>query len=238
MSTYDAFASTLQYLTSRGTYILRLGFSTKLPDRKWGGHRTIGTEDQNHEMVSNDLNTISGWFQQDGRLNCLGVITGEKSDLLMHDVDVKEGNTEPLESLRAMCAEHGFIADDGLPPTICTRSGNGGLHVWFKHREGLRNRAKYREGWDIRTDGGHAVLPGSTVSGKRYEFVPGHTPQDYPELVAMPDWLFDYLESLGRKNSSSSSGSISPSLSDITPVHADQTDLDLCPKDVGLVDYV
>ena len=46
------------------------------------------------------------------------------------------------------------------------KTPRGGLHLYFKYKKGLKNKANYIDGVDIRTDGGLIVLPHSEVKNE------------------------------------------------------------------------
>jgi Bifunctional DNA primase/polymerase, N-terminal len=106
------------------------------------------------------------WARHPGEL--VGVPTGPRSGVAVLDVDGRNGGRE------------WWLASKGrLPSTRMHRTRNGGLHVLFKHRPGLRNSAgKIAPGIDVRAEGGYVI------------WWPAHglAVQDHP-CADWPDWL-------------------------------------------------
>ncbi|MGM4980867.1 bifunctional DNA primase/polymerase [Rhizobium sp. 11_C7_N12_5] len=114
----------------------------------------------------------------------IGVATGSKSGFFVLDVDNKPGGANGFEWLAEMEAEHGQ-----LPQTARVTSPNGGMHVYFKHAEGVRNRGALGAGVDIRGEGGYVIGPGSVMhDGRSYKWV-----DDTREIADAPPWLLDLL---------------------------------------------
>ncbi len=87
----------------------------------------------------------------------IGLVTGEISNIIVIDVDSKDG----LDAL-----------SEFLPETlVCpiARTPSGGWHYYFKYRPGLSNGVKVLSDCDIRTDGGYVIAPPSINNkGKAY----------------------------------------------------------------------
>ena len=105
----------------------------------------------------------------------VGILAGSRSGLDILDVEA-----EPLES---------FTESYDVPETLQIRSGGGGVHFYFSHKESFRKRILPGIG-DLQGDGSYVVAPPSLHdSGNLYEFAVGHgfnTP-----VAPMPDWLFN-----------------------------------------------
>lgn len=123
----------------------------------------------------------------------IGVPTGEKLGAWVLDLDrrqdddgeSKDGN----EWLTAMEAIHG-----PLPDTARAKTANGGTHIFFKHIDGIRNRAAIAPGVDTRGEGGYILAPGSVMAdGRRYEWVNWDS-DGLPEFADAPDWLVDMVK--------------------------------------------
>ena len=122
---------------------------------------------------------IRAWWERWPEAN-VGVPTGERSGLLILDVDAKAGGPE---SLTALEQTHGV-----LPRTTRVRTGGGGVHVYFRYPGGevVRNSAGLLgPGLDVRGEGGYIVVP------------PSHTQSAYEWLekapLAQPTWLLECL---------------------------------------------
>lgn len=125
--------------------------------------------------ATTDQDTLRVWWEAEPLAN-VGVATG--NGLVVLDVDGAPGR----ESLDAI------IEKIGDPPeTILVETGGGGLHYWFRARDGeeYRNATRWR-GWpgiDLRGDGGYVVAPPSRhKSGRNYVMVGGAD-------VASTEWL-------------------------------------------------
>jgi putative DNA primase/helicase len=131
--------------------------------------------------------TIGFWWSQAPGAN-VGIVTGERSGLLVVDVD-----PDGLETLARLEAAHG-----PLPRTVRVRTGRGGEHVYFRYpRVGrYKNTAKrLGPGIDTRGEGGYVVAVGSVhpSTGRHYEWLPGHSPDDV-EIAEAPAWLLALLQ--------------------------------------------
>jgi hypothetical protein len=93
-----------------------------------------------------DANALrSLWLQYPATL--VGVVTGAASGIDVLDVDPRHGG-------------NAWLADNlaNLPTTRTHHTRSGGLHLFFKHRAGIRNSAnKIASGVDVRGDGGYII---------------------------------------------------------------------------------
>lgn len=102
----------------------------------------------------------------------IGVPTGEKTGLMVHDWDSKACDVEM--ALADMEAEFGPI----MGPLVRTMSG--GIHIWTRWVPGIANSAsKLRPGYDVRGEGGYAIAPGS----RGYMLERDVEPDDPPESL-------------------------------------------------------
>ncbi len=127
-----------------------------------------------------DLDTLRVWWEAEPLAN-VGVATG--NGLVVLDVDGPTGR----ESLDAI------IKQIGDPPeTILVETGGGGLHYWFRARDGeeYRNATRWR-GWpgiDLRGEGGYVVAPPSMhKSGRDYRMISGAQISDSEWLGRIPE---------------------------------------------------
>ena len=108
--------------------------------------------------------------------------TGARTGIAVLDIDRKNGKDGYAELRRL-----GFDPDSLSP--VMTRTPSGGCHLFFAHRDGLKNWSKdeIAPGLDVRTEGGLVIAPGSFKDGGRY------TPLGHPlgsvELPPFPDAL-------------------------------------------------
>lgn len=98
----------------------------------------------------------------------IGVPTGERSGVVVIDVDGPHGRA----SLAA-----GVVQGSPLPRTLgaTTAREDGGEHLYFRHVPGLRNRAGFAPGVDVRGEGGFVVVAPSAVPGedRAYDWLNG-----------------------------------------------------------------
>lgn len=105
--------------------------------------------------ASPDPHRVEAWWRRWPDAN-LGVPTGERSGLLVLDVDPEAGGSESLRALERVYGP--------LPKTAKARTGGGGMHVFFGYPVGeeVRNSAgRLGPGLDVRGEGGYVVVPPS-----------------------------------------------------------------------------
>jgi len=145
------------------------------------------------EVESFDLSTA-------GKGENIGILTGERSGLVVLDIDPKNGGSESLAELEA---EHGTIE------TLQVLTGGGGIHFYFAYPEGkeIGNKANLLPGVDIRGIGGYVVAPPSIHpdTGKAYEWEASYHPEE-TQAAPMPEWLIELIEK--PKGSSSPAAAI------------------------------
>lgn len=102
---------------------------------------------------SDDPEIIANWF--DGKELNIGIVTGKQSNILVIDVDNKNGDGEM--SIADFEARTGSY----LPPTVTARTQSGGLHLFFKYPSDV-SRIKGTQGIlpnvDIRADGNQVLV--------------------------------------------------------------------------------
>lgn len=137
-------------------------------------------------QASKDENQIREWWKQWPNAN-IGIATGVVSGFFVIDLDEKpEEGLSGSEGWAKLVTENG---PDGNPPEI--ESGSGGIHLLYRHVEGVGNSNKAMpKGIDIRGEGGYIVAPPSVhFKGGRYTWI-----NDAP-LVEAPGWLVERLKS-------------------------------------------
>jgi hypothetical protein len=104
----------------------------------------------------------------------VAIITGELNNLLVIDIDAKDGGLEEWDK---------YIKKFGDIITVKQKTINGGWHYYFlfSHSDPscaflistlLLNRSKYRNcGIDIRSVGGYIMCAPSVIDGKKYQFI-------------------------------------------------------------------
>ncbi|TPM58996.1 hypothetical protein FJ959_08970 [Mesorhizobium sp. B2-2-4] len=117
----------------------------------------------------------------------IGVPTGEPLGAWVLDLD-KHGDLDGHTWLAEMEAKHG-----PLPETARASTANGGTHVFFRHVDGVRNRAAIAPGVDTRGDGGYILAPGSAMAdGRAYKWT-NHDGHGLPAFAEAPQWLLDLV---------------------------------------------
>ena len=122
---------------------------------------------------------IERWWKRWPSAN-VGVPTGKKSGVVVLDVDVDDGGPESLARLERVGVP--------VPKTARTRTGGGGVHVFFRYLRGteIRNSAgMLGPGLDVRGEGGYVVVPPSRTQGT-YEWVDSSP-------LAEASWLIERL---------------------------------------------
>ena len=104
--------------------------------------------------ASNKVEDVDDWLKVFPEAN-YGIACGA-SGLVVLDFDKKNGGLESLSTL-----------EDGLPSSFRVRTPGGGYHVYYVGM--AKNRAGILPGFDVRSEGGYVVGPGSTIDGQAYE---------------------------------------------------------------------
>lgn len=139
----------------------------KKPLVKWG-KGTDGAEELRDRRATTAPETITAWWRR-WPLAMIGIPTGERSGLVVLDIDRKNG-VDGLANLRSI-----GIDPYKLSP-VMARTPSGGLHVFMKHGGLLKNSAGLlAAGVDVRGDGGYIVLPPSlpSLAGPEYSWEDG-----------------------------------------------------------------
>ena len=139
---------------------------------------------------------IVDWFGQKWPDANIGVATRRASNLIVLDVDPRNGGED---SLRRLVEDH-----RPLPDTPEVATGGSGTHIYFSYsseRTLIRASAldsTHYPGIDLPR---FVVAPPSAhASGRRYEWKDGRSPDDLP-LAELPEWLVPIMkdrESIGR----------------------------------------
>ena len=145
-----------------------------------------------NEEATTDAAKIKAWWEKAPSAN-IGIPMGEKSGLVALDVDTRHGGDSSL----ALLVDE-FAA---LPNTITATTGGGGKHYIFKYTEelALKNVVGFRDGLDIRTQGGMIVAaPSIHHSGNQYMWDSGKSPFEM-QAADMPAWLVEEIRKVGTK---------------------------------------
>jgi putative DNA primase/helicase len=134
-----------------------------------------------------DSEKVQKWFGGARPLN-IGICAGEKSRLVLLDVDPGHGGDESLKKYK-------------VPRTLKVITGSGGSHYYFKHPGGdIRNSAgKLGPGLDVRGYHGYVVAPPSNhISGEEYRWA---IDPKAIELADCPDWIINQGKVASKKQS-------------------------------------
>lgn len=134
--------------------------------------------------ATDDENILAEWAARYPNAN-LGVACGEKSGILVVDIDPAHGGMDSIAELRS----GGFC----LPPTVSVRTPSGGWHLYYSWVAGPQNsKSKLGKGIDIRTGGGYVVAPPSILEGgRKYSW---HTAPLGGDLPKLPGWALNRLQ--------------------------------------------
>ena len=174
----DLLKSALWY-AKRGWFVLPL-----LPGRK-----TPATE-HGFKDASTDTEIIKAWWKRWPKAN-IGIATG-RSDLVVIDIDVKQGRLGPeawTDILEATGKE--------IENTPTTATPSKGTHLYYK-REGLNigcSAGKLGPGLDVRGVGGYAIAPPSVTPQGEYVWEMDLGIHDLPLLPLHPQIVSRLQES-------------------------------------------
>ncbi len=188
-------------LAAEGFPVLPVRACTKRPHIKgWPKRASTNTED------------VNAWWNKWSDANP-GYVTGEKSGVLVVEIDPRNGGEESLETLEA---ERGKLPDT---ETVYSGRGDGGRHLLFRHPEfRVYNNAGtlLGPGIDVKGDGGFVMGPGALhpKTGRPYWVDRGDLDDDGDQIerariAEAPEWLVSLL----RKRSENR-----PELGDLPPV--------------------
>jgi putative DNA primase/helicase len=128
----------------------------------------------------------------------LGMATGEPSDIVVIDIDPRNGGNKTFEALERKLGP--------LPETVTVRTGGGGTHRYFEApRKHLRS-CTIGQGVDFLADGKFAVVPPSIHgSGRQYHWATGSSP-DSMWIERLPRPWRDFIANRPRKAASTKTG--------------------------------
>ena len=155
-------------------------------------------------MKENQIKSIQE-YEKHSKKNCTGysLICGKASGIMVIDLDV--GHADGINGINNF---NDFIEDlttedkEIINNTFSVRSPNGGIHLYFKYRRGLKNKASYIDGVDVRTAGGLIVLP-YTRRRLESEDIKEYTILNDNDIKEMPKALFDKFVKLHKRNNPS-----------------------------------
>jgi bifunctional DNA primase/polymerase-like protein/primase-like protein len=153
------------------------------PLRVKGKKPLIAKEHGGHGCHSGTIEEtqIREWWRRWPRAN-IGIATG-RSGFFALDIDPKHDGDDTLQ--------HHLEHHGPLPRTVVQHTGGGGLHMLFKHVDGITIDAGSRlgRGLDVRGHGGYIVVPPSVhESGRLYAWDVDHHPDEMP-IAEAPEWV-------------------------------------------------
>jgi len=119
-----------------------------------------------------DPTEVTTWFAQYPTAN-VGIITGKISDLIVVDVDERNGGMESLKGKYM-----------GLTKTIKTPNG---IHYYYQYESGIPKSTPL-PGIDVQSDGAYVLAPPSQRNNQKY-----YVKQDIQSLIQLPNWLKQIL---------------------------------------------
>lgn len=132
------------------------------------------------------------------------LLTGKISGIMVIDIDKNhgDGSIDGQKSFDELINDLSEEDKEQISNTFSVRSPNGGIHLYFKYRRGLKSKAEYTPGVDIRTDGGLIVLPYTKRklddgNIKEYKVL------NDADIKEMPKALFDKLIKLDKRQNPS-----------------------------------
>jgi hypothetical protein len=141
--------------------------------------------------ATTDPKVICQMWERYREVPCIGVPTGEASDLLVIDVDVDDGK-QGEESLA-----HLEEIYEPLPTRRKVRTGGGGIQYVFRYAVGygrIGNLTNLLPGIDVRGEGGYIILPPSISHKGPYTW------EEKGKRGYAPEWLIDLILTPPSKN--------------------------------------
>ncbi|MGA3342275.1 MAG: bifunctional DNA primase/polymerase [Methylocella sp.] len=121
----------------------------------------------------------------------LGVATGEPSDIVVIDIDPRNGGDETFAALKRKLGP--------LPKTVTVRTGGSGMHLYFKAPRKAHRSGKIGKGVDFLADGRYAVVPPSLhKSGRHYLWEKDSSPRSV-KIATLPRPWRDFVADPGHK---------------------------------------
>lgn len=173
----------MQVIKDKGLFpIVPLFNYSKIPKISWS----------NEEVQIKSVDELGKYKNVTG----YSLICGKRSNTMVIDIDLNhgDGSINGIENFQELISEFSEQDKKQILSTMTVQTPRGGKHLYFKYKEGLKSKANYIDGIDVKTDGGLIVLPGTRVridnKVKTYELI-----QDNP-IQEMPQVLFDKLINL------------------------------------------
>lgn len=160
---------------------------------------------------NNQINNMDEAIEKYPNTRTWATITGEKSQIMVVDIDNKNKGQNGHESLKEILVTLSKEDNQIIKNTLIVRTPNNGMHLYFKYKEGLKTTANVIPGVDIRTDGGIIIAPDSVVKRKDGKYAFYEANKKTGDIKEMPDGLFDFLQSKSSQNTDSNKKNINKS---------------------------
>jgi uncharacterized protein YdaU (DUF1376 family) len=135
------------------------------------------------KAASRNEEQIKKWWTKYPNAN-IGIATGKASNVVVVDIDDRNGGPDTLEALLIEVGEP-------LPITLTAITG-AGIHYYFRApAQPLRSQnGALGTGIDVKAEGGYVVAPPSQhPSGRNYEFIDPDA-----QIAPLPSWIADRLD--------------------------------------------
>lgn len=167
----------LAYVQQLNFKIFPIHYKSKVPMTKNGFYD-----------ATDDIDQITNWFTLYPNAG-IGIPTGEINNIVVLDVDPRNGGKE---SLNKLVKNYG-----GLPHTVKCITAGGGVHYYFQYDERVKSTDLKRFGFpglDIQADGRYVIAPPSIhPNGKQYYWGESAKPV-INEFAKVPEFLIDLFK--------------------------------------------
>lgn len=144
---------------------------------------------------NNQINNMDEAIEKYPNTRAWATITGEKSQVMVIDIDNKTKGQNGHESLKEILVTLSEEDNQTIKNTLIVRTPNNGMHLYFKYRKGLKTVSNIIPGVDIRTDGGIIISPDSIAKRKDGKDAFYEANKKTGDIKEMPNSLFDYFVS-------------------------------------------
>lgn len=174
----------MQIIKDMGLFpVIQLFNYSKIPKISWSKEEN---QIKSIEELEGNSKNVTGY----------SLICGKKSNIIVIDLDRNhgDGSIDGVENFKKLISEFSEEDKKQILSTMIVKTPRGGKHLYFKYKEGLKSKADYIKGIDVKTDGGLIVLPRTKVrvdnKVKTYELIQNNPIQEMPQV------LFDKLINL------------------------------------------
>lgn len=115
-----------------------------------------------------------------------GLPCGKDTGVMVLDID---GDLTMLDKL----CEAAGVDKEEIGKTLWVETANGGLHIYFKYREGLNNKTRFFGTCDFKTDGGYVIAPLSFIENKQKKMAQ-YKPLNYNPIQIIPEKLYNFIK--------------------------------------------